>query len=351
MNKSIHFIFSFFVYFLPVLLVLTPIKPSFANDDIHFHHINSDWSNCGHPSDVGHLNYLDVTPDPLIKGKQAKIKFDFTTLETITSGLVKYSVKYKGIPIHSGASNICSSQIKCPIKQGTYNGSHTVTIPTQAPSGDYYTQINAYDQKHREIFCVNYKLTVKDDNIRRNIKLYKEVESINPQVLWQIGKAVWKFISENKPSINITDNWGGAVPKDISDWRLLQQWREDVWSNHSKPFYFEFKSGFFGETVRLEWVWSYKYNGNYNGVGKYITQAMPVITNAHDIAFEKLQCTTRVWNPVNYGTTDNPVAGIDMDLACFTLNKFDKNILNCHVILRGDNKHQVVTCNTGILHL
>ena len=78
---------------------------------------------------------------------------------------------------------------------------------------------------------------------------------------------------------------------------------------------------------------------------------MPVITNAHDIAFEKLQCTTRVWNPVNYGTTDNPVAGIDMDLACFTLNKFDKNILNCHVILRGDNKHQIVTCNTGILHL
>ncbi len=149
MNKSFHFIFSFFVYFLPVLLVLTPIKPAYANDDIHFHHINSDWANCGNPSDVGHIDYLDIAPDPLIKGKPAKIFYDFTTKETITSGIIKYSVKYKDIPIHSGTSNICTSKIKCPIKAGRYNGSHTVTVPNQAPSGDYNTQFNAYDHNNK----------------------------------------------------------------------------------------------------------------------------------------------------------------------------------------------------------
>ncbi len=369
MNRPIHFIFTFFVYVLPILMIILPFNTSAAiididdivsskhnakfNHKLHTiaHHLHSDWTNCGNINDKGKIKYLDILPDPLIKGKKAIIKYDFFSSETITGGVVKIDVKLHDVSIYHKQYPICNKHIKCPIKQGNYNSSQTVTIPSHAPTGEYLIQINAYDQNNNEIFCIKDLLDIKSHYYRHKYININTIKSLNPQIIWQIGKTVWNFINNNEPSINITNNWGGAVPKGLTKWQSLQDWREDVWTNNSKPFFFEFKSGFFGKITKLEWVWSYKYNGNYNGVGKYITQAMPVIKNAFDITTENLSCTTRVWNPINYGTSVNPIAGIDMDLSCFSHGKFEKNLLNCHVILRGDNKHQIVTCNTGILHL
>ena len=155
MNRPIHFIFTFFVYVLPILMIILPFNTSAAiididdivsskhnakfNHKLHTtaHHLHSDWTNCGNNNDKGKIKYLDILPDPLIKGKKAIIKYDFSSLETITGGVIKVDVKLRDVSIYHKQFPICNKHTKCPIKKGNYNSSQTVTIPSYAPSGEY----------------------------------------------------------------------------------------------------------------------------------------------------------------------------------------------------------------------
>uniref|UniRef100_A0A7S3DDQ8 Uncharacterized protein n=1 Tax=Palpitomonas bilix TaxID=652834 RepID=A0A7S3DDQ8_9EUKA len=170
-------------------------------------------------------------------------------------------------------------------------------------------------------------------------------EEIDPSIIWAIGKALWDFIEDNKPVADITTDWGGAVPDGVKDWTLLDQWKDGSWtSDEGKPWKFRFKNFLGIDMGAVEWMWSYKFGGQYNNSGQFLTLAMPIIKKVDVDVTEKVECTTKVWNPVNYGSTADPVGGVDLELDCKYSDPVKTSGVGCHIVIDGSGTNKIVSC-------
>ena len=66
--------------------------------------------------------------------------------------------------------------------------------------------------------------------------------------------------------------------------------------------------------TEFKWVWSYKYGGNVNSTGQYITNAGASVNNVYAYLTEHVDVAASAFSPVNVGTTANPVAGVDLQV-------------------------------------
>jgi len=155
---------------------------------------------------------------------------------------------------------------------------------------------------------------------------------------------LWDFIEKNSAVENITTDWGGAVPDGVTDWTQLDEWQDGTWtSDNGTPFKFIFKNFLGIHMGELQWIWSFKYGGQYNSAGQYLTLAMPIVQHVDVYATERVSCTTKVWNPVNYGSTGTPVGGVDLEVDCKYSDPVKSSGVGMHVVIRGDNQFHVVT--------
>eukprot|EP00297_Palpitomonas_bilix_P011502 CAMPEP_0113899360 /NCGR_PEP_ID=MMETSP0780_2-20120614/19977_1 /TAXON_ID=652834 /ORGANISM="Palpitomonas bilix" /LENGTH=259 /DNA_ID=CAMNT_0000891497 /DNA_START=33 /DNA_END=812 /DNA_ORIENTATION=- /assembly_acc=CAM_ASM_000599 len=175
-------------------------------------------------------------------------------------------------------------------------------------------------------------------------------EGFDPSIIWQIGEDIWNWIESNKPVANISTDWGGAVPQNVSDWRFLAGWKDGVWSDNGNPWEIEFKSIWGGSAAKVSFTWSYKYGAQTpppQVTGAYLAEAMPVVGDASAKVSVQMYCTTKVFEPMNYGTYDNPVGGIDLEIDCKASGDLKASALSCHVVIKGDNTHDVIMCSTN----
>jgi hypothetical protein len=127
-----------------------------------------------------------------------------------------------------------------------------------------------------------------------------------------IGKQAWTFMQENKPVVNTNTDFAGAVPSGINDWRSLAGWKNTL----RGPITFSWINGFNSETVHIDFKWANTYNGNYNGVGKYVTQAGPSLGKVDVSWGYTVDIDVNAFSPLNIGTTKDPVAQIDVGIQC-----------------------------------
>lgn len=166
---------------------------------------------------------------------------------------------------------------------------------------------------------------------------------VDPSQIVAIGKAAWEIVKENQPVVNVSVDYAGAVPQGVNDWTELAGWRDFV----SEPYNISFVNFANARLTELDYTWSFKYNGKWNGTGLYVTQAGAVIEKIYAYLTETVEVRMTAFDPINYGTQSDPMAGIDLELSMTSYGYFEKNTVTCHVICRGDGTFQEVACAKG----
>jgi len=158
---------------------------------------------------------------------------------------------------------------------------------------------------------------------------------IDPATIIQIGNAVWQIVKDGKPTSQIGVAYGGAIP-DGSTWQTLSGWRDTVWNIPGNyHFHYEWKN-YLGTHASVDWSWTWKSNGNYQNIGKYITLGGAVPSNVRVGWGYNLQLTITPSTPLNYGTPSNPVAGLVFTLTIKVSNPLNDETVNHQAVLKGD---------------
>lgn len=165
--------------------------------------------------------------------------------------------------------------------------------------------------------------------------------SVDVDQVMRIGKESWEFIKDNKPVVNSAVDYAGAVPSGVADWRSLAGWKNAL----SDPHTFTWVNGFDMETVHIDFKWAASYGGTYGGVGKYITQAGPVIGTI-DVAWGyAVDVNVNALSPLNTGSADSPVAQIDTELVIRASTVLKDVTKHCRTRFTGSGSIKTISCN------
>jgi len=125
-----------------------------------------------------------------------------------------------------------------------------------------------------------------------------------------ILKKLYDFIKENQPVVNTSVDQASAVPSGINGWQQLAGWQE----KHTGQYKIEYVNLFGITVIKIVLKIHFYYNGNYNGVGKYITCATSSIDELNVLWGYTLNATVKIPDSgiVNIGTAQNPIAAMKM---------------------------------------
>jgi len=156
-----------------------------------------------------------------------------------------------------------------------------------------------------------------------------------------IGKEIWDIVSNNKPCVDYESDWAGAVPQEYEDdWTKLTGWEDKL----SKKYAFSWKVGF--DTVsKLEWKFAWKSEGkDSNGKGQYVLNAGTQLIEVYARIGQQVESHVESRNPVNYGTSEDPMGGIDIQIFFRSKSKFSDATISCTATLRGDSDYELGVC-------
>jgi len=176
------------------------------------------------------------------------------------------------------------------------------------------------------------------------VEVGSELPAIDPSTVVEIGKEVYQAIEDNQPTLDSSVDWAGAVPKGVTNWTQLENWQGPA---QSDTFFVEFKNGLGKELTKFSWRFVWKYGGDMNGVGKYVTQAGVDIGTSYAYLSEHLDVEVKSLKPVNYGTSAAPVGGVDIQVSVSSHGLFEKTTKVCTMTVKGDGTSALGTCESG----
>ncbi|RHZ55438.1 hypothetical protein Glove_415g5 [Diversispora epigaea] len=123
-------------------------------------------SNCGKDDDILKIKYIDIKPDPPLKGKEVYIDAAGYLKETVVKGsFVDIVVKYGLVKLLHKQLDLCDEIEKvgkqCPLEQGDQYLQQTVELPKEIPPGKYIVDANAYTPDGRHIACLKATVVFK----------------------------------------------------------------------------------------------------------------------------------------------------------------------------------------------
>lgn len=124
---------------------------------------------CNAESNTFHLDTLEITPDPPVKGKELIVMVEGSLDTEISQGSsMDIVVKFNRITLLKRRLDFCDelenasgSPVKCPIAAGPKKWIIHVDLPSQIPSGRYSADIQLTDQKNRSAFCAQAKILLQ----------------------------------------------------------------------------------------------------------------------------------------------------------------------------------------------
>lgn len=108
---------------------------------------------CSSGTSVFKFLTASLTPDPVVRGKDATISLSCQIPDgvTVTSGTAQYSFSFNGIPFSPTTEDLCS-QVECPLLPGLYSNSTISTFPDV--SGKVVSTIKWFDTDQTLLYCL-----------------------------------------------------------------------------------------------------------------------------------------------------------------------------------------------------
>ena len=128
-----------------------------------------------------------------------------------------------------------------------------------------------------------------------------------------IGQKIWKIIVDNKPVVDVRNQYATALPKGATHWDSMGGWQPPkgvIYGLTAKNAY-----GITVINVRYQVLRTY--GGTYKGKGKYLTAVTvePLLVEVAWGYHYTMEAAVPDTSIVNVGTTENPVAAMMAQLA------------------------------------
>jgi len=152
-----------------------------------------------------------------------------------------------------------------------------------------------------------------------------------------LGQKVWEIIEKNQPLVNINVNYANAVPYGIQHWTQLQGW--------SKPktatYRFVAKNLYGIEVVKVTYQLEFRYNGNYQGKGKFLTGVTIEPISVETAWGYNVSLSAEVPDSTiaNVGTHEDPIASMQVQLKWTIHTKLKDSQQKAIYYVRGDGEY------------
>lgn len=127
-----------------------------------------------------------------------------------------------------------------------------------------------------------------------------------------IAQKVFEIIEKNQPVVNINVNYANAIPYGIQHWTQLQGWAKPKTVNYA----FVATNLYGVDVVKVKYQVQFRYNGNYQGKGKFLTGVTIEPISVETAWGYKVSLTAEVPDSTiaNVGTHEDPIASMQVQL-------------------------------------
>ncbi|XP_010247799.1 PREDICTED: putative phosphatidylglycerol/phosphatidylinositol transfer protein DDB_G0282179 [Nelumbo nucifera] len=105
------------------------------------------------------VNGVEMSPDPVVRGKPATFSLAATTGQTINGGKLVIEVSYFGVHIHTENHDLCA-ETSCPVAIGDFVLAHTQTLPAFTPPGSYTLKMKMTDKSGHQLTCIAFDFNI-----------------------------------------------------------------------------------------------------------------------------------------------------------------------------------------------
>ncbi|KAJ7189448.1 ML domain-containing protein [Mycena pura] len=123
-----------------------------------------DYSDCGSYEYAIVLKTLSVSPDPPVRGQDLTITATGTARRKIEEGAyADVTVKLGLIKLIQKQFDVCeearnaNASVQCPIEEGEYEVTQTVTLPREIPPAKFTVNVRGYTVDDDDMLCVDLK--------------------------------------------------------------------------------------------------------------------------------------------------------------------------------------------------
>ncbi|XP_057505706.1 uncharacterized protein LOC130789000 [Actinidia eriantha] len=102
---------------------------------------------------------VEISPNPVVKGKPATFSVSASAGETITGGQLVIDVSYFGVHIYSESHDLCG-KTSCPISTGDFVISHSQELPGFTPPGTYTLVMTMEDGNNHLLTCITFDFSI-----------------------------------------------------------------------------------------------------------------------------------------------------------------------------------------------
>ena len=148
-----------------------------------------------------------------------------------------------------------------------------------------------------------------------------------------VGKELWSIIVANQPVINADINHYSALPPNTT---------ADQMENWSDPIETEFQMVYTNmlgmDVVKFNYIISFQYGGSQNGLGKYVANVTVIPSQITVDWGYKVDAQVQNIPPTNLGSTQNPIAMIQVALKWTVTSDFNKEQDGASYFLDGNGR-------------
>lgn len=171
--------------------------------------------------------------------------------------------------------------------------------------------------------------------------LYPSVDQqafVDLETIINIGKPVWDILVANKGTAEYETATANAIPKAAKRWDDLSTWK----SYTSEEVVITLKTKFKVITAgQIKGNFFYDYAGSYDGRGYYLKNIRFIPSEVNTFPGFDLKLSINMSEPANYGSSEQPIAGMRATLTATIYGPFNEKSLSGTFEIRGDGTFAV----------
>ncbi|KAG0312597.1 Phosphatidylglycerol/phosphatidylinositol transfer protein [Linnemannia gamsii] len=130
------------------------------NNPFHFAPAPATVEECGDGTDLLKVEYININPNPPLKGQVLTIDAKGFLAEDVVQGArINLVVKVGLIKLLTKELDFCEESVKvnkpCPLEAGDQYFYHEVELPKEIPPGKYFVNIKVKNPDEKQVTCLN----------------------------------------------------------------------------------------------------------------------------------------------------------------------------------------------------
>ncbi len=147
-----------------------------------------------------------------------------------------------------------------------------------------------------------------------------------------LGSKLWDIVKDNQPIVNVVTQTVSVLPEAQMDWRKMATWKGPV----AKSYTLAAKNLYGATVISHTYTVAFHHGGSIGGRGQFLANATIIPTNVNVSWGFKLNSNVKVGEPLNTGTTEQPVPGVDLGLEWSMSSMLKKTQGVDQFYIRGD---------------